>query len=72
MRVRPFLTSLFAAGLLAAGAFFAGCSTTSQEVYDKQISEADAAYRSGKITTAEYLKLKQDAQNAYLQRKNAN
>ncbi len=72
MRIRTPFGPLFAAVLLALGALLAGCGTTSQDVYNKQINEADAAYRSGKITTAEYLKLKQDAQNAYLQRKSTN
>jgi hypothetical protein len=45
-----------------------GCSTSSQEAYNNQVEAADTAYKAGKITTAEYLKLKQDAQNAYLSR----
>ncbi|MGA2052126.1 MAG: hypothetical protein ABSH19_02310 [Opitutales bacterium] len=65
---RPFLLAILFATLLGA---LSGCSTTSSEAYNKQLSDAKTAYDAGKITTAEYLKLTQDAQNAYLQRQSS-
>ena len=58
--------------LVAAAVIFSGCSSASTDAYDKQISDANAAYQAGKITPAEYIKLKQDAQNAYLARQQNN
>jgi hypothetical protein len=72
MRLRPAHTwfSILLCALLAA--FAAGCSTTSEDAYNKQVSDAHAAYESGKISMAEYLKLKEEAQNAYMQRQSNN
>jgi uncharacterized lipoprotein len=72
MRPRFFSRPLLAVALVAllVGAL-SGCSSTSTDAYNKQVSDAQAAYQSGKITTAEYLQLRQNAQNAYLQRQSS-
>jgi PBP1b-binding outer membrane lipoprotein LpoB len=72
MRLRFLSIILAAFSIVAAAVFFSGCSSTSTDAYNQQVSEANTAYQAGKITPAEYLKLKQDAQNAYLARQQNN
>lgn len=72
MRLRFSSPFLAAFSIVAAAVFSSGCSSTSTDAYNQQVSEANAAYQAGKITPAEYLKLKQDAQNAYLARQQNN
>ena len=72
MRLRFPILFLAAFSLAASAAIFSGCASSSSDAYNKQVSEADTAYQANKITTAEYLKLKQDAQNAYLARQQNN
>jgi len=72
MRPRFLSVILAAISIAAASTLFSGCTTTSSDAYNKQVNEADAAYQANKISTAEYLKLKQDAQNAYLARQQTN
>lgn len=47
----------------------AGCVSSSRMAYQNQLQEIEQSYQVGKITTAEYLTLKQNAENAYRQRK---
>jgi len=72
--MRPSFSSVILAAfsIAAAAVFSSGCSSTSTDAYNQQVSEANTAYQSGKISTSEYLKLKQDAQNAYLARQQNN
>jgi hypothetical protein len=46
-----------------------GCVSSSKMAYQNQLQEIEQAYHTGKITTAEYLTLKQNAENSYRQRK---
>jgi outer membrane lipoprotein SlyB len=59
---RGWMAVLFA--VLAAVA--SGCASSSSDVYQKQLAQADAEYKAGKISTTEYFKLKEDAKNTYL------
>jgi hypothetical protein len=45
-----------------------GCQTHSQQVYSSQLNEIEAAKSRGKLSNAEYLQLKHQAQNAHKQR----
>ena len=45
-----------------------GCQTHSQQVYSSQLNEIEAAKSSGKLSTAEYIQLKHQAQNAHERR----
>jgi len=45
-----------------------GCQTHSQQVYSSQLNEIEAAKGRGELSTAEYLQLKHQAQNAHEQR----
>jgi len=58
------LTALVFATLLTGG-----CIGSSKMAYQGQLQEIEQAYQAGKITTAEYLTLKHDAENSYRQRK---
>ena len=42
-----------------------GCQTHSQQVYSSQLNEIEAAKSRGELSTAEYIQLKHQAQNAY-------
>lgn len=46
-----------------------GCVSSSRMTYQNQLQEIEQSYQAGKITTAEYLTLKHNAENAYRQRK---
>ena len=46
----------------------AGCQTHSQRVYSSQLNEIEAAKSRGELSGAEYLQLKNQAQNAHKQR----
>lgn len=46
-----------------------GCVSSSRMAYQNQLQEIELSYQAAKITTAEYLTLKQNAENAYRQRK---
>jgi outer membrane lipoprotein SlyB len=65
MRLR-FTSGCMAVLFVVLAAAASGCASSSNDVYQKQIAQADAAYKAGKISTTEYLKLKEDAKNAYL------
>lgn len=54
-----------AAGLLATLALLmsTGCSTRSEKLLASQVEELERAHASGKVTTAEYLKMKHELQN---------
>ena len=45
-----------------------GCQTHSQQVYSSQLNEIEAAKSRGKLSTAEYIQLKHQAQNAHERR----
>ena len=45
-----------------------GCQTHSQKVYSSQLNEIEAAKSRGELSGAEYLQLKNQAQNAHKQR----
>ena len=45
-----------------------GCQTHSQQVYSSQLNEIEAAKSRGELSGAEYLQLKNQAQNAHKQR----
>jgi hypothetical protein len=45
-----------------------GCQTHSQKVYPSQLNEIEAAKSRGELSGAEYLQLKNQAQNAHKQR----
>tara|TARA_Y100000588_G_scaffold27680_1_gene27059 strand:- start:136 stop:387 length:252 start_codon:yes stop_codon:yes gene_type:complete len=45
-----------------------GCQTHSQQVFSSQLNEIEAAKSRGELSTAEYLQLKHQAQNAHEQR----
>ena len=45
-----------------------GCQTHSQQVYSSQLNEIKAAKSRGELSGAEYLLLKNQAQNAHKQR----
>ena len=62
--MRKLLLILFAGGLLA------GCRTLKQkslDAYHSQLIEIVQAKQAGKISTVQYLKLKQDTENAWLE-----
>ena len=45
-----------------------GCQTHSQQVYSSQLNEIEAAKKRGELSSAEYIQLKHQAQNAYERR----
>ena len=45
-----------------------GCQTHSQQVYSSQLNEIEAAKSKGELSTAEYIQLKHQAQNAHERR----
>ena len=45
-----------------------GCQTHNQQVYSSQLNEIEAAKSRGELSGAEYLQLKNQAQNAHKQR----
>ena len=45
-----------------------GCQTHSQEVYSSQLNVIEAAKSRGELSTAEYIQLKHQAQNAHERR----
>ena len=45
-----------------------GCQTHSQQVYSSQLNEIEAAKSRGKLSSAEYLQLRHQAQNAHERR----
>ena len=45
-----------------------GCQTHSQQVYSSQLNEIEAAKSRGELSSAEYLQLKHQAQNAHERR----
>ena len=42
-----------------------GCQTHSQQVYSSQLNEIEAAKKRGELSSAEYIQLKHQAQNAH-------
>lgn len=58
---RGWMAVLFA--VLAAVA--SGCASSSSDVYQKKMADADTAYKAGKITSTQYIKQTQDAEAAY-------
>ena len=57
--------------ILFGAALLAGCQshrTRSLDAYNAQLQEIEQAKQAGQISTAEYLKLKQDAENAWRHR----
>ena len=61
----PIITVLF---ICACVGLSVGCQTHSQQVYSSQLNEIEAAKGRGELSTAEYLQLKHQAQNAHEQR----
>jgi hypothetical protein len=55
--------------LTLSAALFSGCANSSKRTLQNQLAEIEQAHQAGKITTAEYLNLKQNAENAYQQRR---
>ena len=45
-----------------------GCQTHSQQVYSSQLNEIEAAKKRGELSSAEYIQLKHQAQNAHERR----
>ena len=45
-----------------------GCQTHSQQVYSSQLNEIEAAKSKGELSTAEYIQLRHQAQNAHERR----
>ena len=45
-----------------------GCQTLSQQVYSSQLNEIEAAKKRGELSSAEYIQLKHQAQNAHERR----
>ena len=45
-----------------------GCQTHSQQVYSSQLNEIEAAKSIGELSTAEYIQLRHQAQNAHERR----
>ena len=59
------ITVLF---ICACAGLSVGCQTHSQQVYSSQLNEIEAAKSRGELSGAEYLQLKNQAQNAHKQR----
>ena len=59
------ITVLF---ICACAGLSVGCQTHSQQVYSSQLNEIEAAKSRGELSGAEYLQLKNQAQNADKQR----
>ena len=59
------ITVLF---ISACAGLSVGCQTHSQQVYSSQLNEIEAAKRRGELSSAEYLQLKHQAQNAHERR----
>ena len=47
----------------------AGCASRPDETYVRQLEAVESAYIAGEITKAEYLQMKNEAENASIQRK---
>ena len=63
--MKKLLLILFAVGMLA------GCSSRKQrslDAYHSQLQVIERAKQSGELSTAEYIRLKQDAENAWRHR----
>ena len=61
--------------MILASVLLASCGgrkARSKEMYNSQVQRIEAARAGGKITEAEYLKLIQDAENAYSGREDTN
>jgi hypothetical protein len=64
IKMKLILTALMFVTLLTGG-----CVSSSEIAYQNQLQDIEQAYQAGKITTAEYLTLKHNAENSYRQRK---
>ena len=59
------ITVLF---ICACASLCVGCQTHSQQVYSSQLNEIEAAKKRGELSSAEYIQLKHQAQNAHERR----
>jgi len=59
------ITVLF---ICACAGLSVGCQKHSQQVYSSQLNEIEAAKKRGELSSAEYIQLKHQAQNAHKQR----
>ena len=59
------ITVLF---ICACAGLSVGCQKHSQQVYSSQLNEIEAAKSKGELSTAEYIQLRHQAQNAHERR----